>query len=52
MLALDWCAGDLGAFVADSYRQSAYPAAFSWLEAPVFLIAGASPLVALARRPR
>lgn len=45
-LALDLRAGDLGAFVADSYRQSAYPPGFSWLEAPVFLAAGASPLVA------
>ena len=46
MLAMDLRAGDLGAFVVDSYRQSAYPPAFSWLEAPVFLIAGASPLAA------
>ncbi len=46
MLALDLRAGDLGAFAADSYRRSAYPPAFSWLEAPVFLIAGASPFVA------
>jgi 4-amino-4-deoxy-L-arabinose transferase-like glycosyltransferase len=45
-LTLDLRAGDLGAFVVDSYRQSAYPPAFSWLQAPVFLIAGASPLVA------
>jgi|GEM_PF-3019683 len=46
MLAMDLRAGDLGAFVVDSYRQSAYPPGFSWLEAPVFLIAGASPLAA------
>jgi hypothetical protein len=46
MLALDLRAGDLGAFVVDSYRQSAYPPAFSWLEAPAFLIWGASPMVA------
>lgn len=46
MLALDLRAGDLGAFIVDSYRQSAYPPAFSWLEAPMFLMFGASPLVA------
>jgi 4-amino-4-deoxy-L-arabinose transferase-like glycosyltransferase len=46
MLALDLRAGDLGAFIVDSYHQSAYPPAFSWLEAPVFLILGASPMVA------
>ena len=46
MQAIDLRVGDLGAFVVDSYRQSAYLPAFSWLEAPMFLIAGASPLVA------
>jgi 4-amino-4-deoxy-L-arabinose transferase-like glycosyltransferase len=45
-LAMDLRAGDLGAFVVDSYRQSAYPPGFSWLQAPVFLLAGASPLAA------
>jgi 4-amino-4-deoxy-L-arabinose transferase-like glycosyltransferase len=45
-LALDLRAGDLGAFVVDSYHQSAYPPAFSWLQAPVFLVLGASPMVA------
>ena len=46
MLALDLRAGDLGAFVVDSYHQSAYPPVFSWLQAPVFLVLGASPMVA------
>ncbi len=45
-LTLDLRAGNWGAFIVDSYRQSAYPPAFSWLEAPAFLIFGASPLVA------
>jgi len=45
-LMLDLRAGDWGAFAVDSYQQSAYPPAFSWLEAPVFLTTGASPLVA------
>lgn len=47
-LALDWRADDWRAFVVDSYQQSAYPPGFSWLEAPVFLLLGASPLVARA----
>jgi 4-amino-4-deoxy-L-arabinose transferase-like glycosyltransferase len=46
MLALDLRAGDWRAFAVDSYQQSAYPPGFSWLEAPIFLILGASPLVA------
>ena len=45
-LALDLRARDWGAFVVDSYRQSAYPPAFSWLEALVMALFGASPLVA------
>jgi len=45
-LALDLRAGDWRTFVVDSYRQSAYPPGFSWMQAPVFLVLGASPLAA------
>lgn len=40
VLALDLQAGDLPAFVRDSYAQGNYPPAFSWLLAPVLSIVG------------
>jgi len=46
ILALDLRAGDLMAFAVDSYQQDMYPPAFSWLEALVFLIFGASLITA------
>jgi hypothetical protein len=45
-LTFDLRRGDIGALSADSYLQDVYPPGLAWLEAPIFLLFGASTITA------